>query len=363
MATIGKKKPCPNSICLPQGGTGQVCNGATLRINSLQDSRCPVNVQCIWAGQANVTLLLSKGRASITTELILGAQPQDQAEVTLDNKVYDVLLQSVEPYPVSFGGLAWITYTDYNVQFGLWRVCHGAQSASRTCSTWSSSRNTVDSTTNAIIFAGQPGFIGAAQGLEITSIILYLIAGILIILGIIDLQKIPIEYMFIGAAALLFLTIIFLSAALGVMSVQGRNHHSGAYLDWAWWIGLLGLIMTIICVILLIIFILDVYQKHPPKLQDNNNSNFNNSYPGQQQWNNFSPMTIGQFVTPPPPTYFSYPSYNQWPAGQQVPQFYPNNQVQNPFVGYGGMTDSRLSPFLAAMARQQLNNMPPGQFY
>ena len=107
---------------------------------------------------------------------------------------------------VSFGGLQWIMYTDYNVQFGLWRVCYGAVSATRTCSQWSSGSSIVDSATNVVIFSGKPGFIQAAQGLEIVSIILYIIAGVLIILGIIDLPVMPLETMFIAAAALLFLT-------------------------------------------------------------------------------------------------------------------------------------------------------------
>jgi hypothetical protein len=42
------------------------------------------------------------------------------------------------------------------------------------------------------------------------------------------------------------------------MSVQGRNNHNGAYLDWAWWIGLIGLIVTIIFVVILIGFTVDV---------------------------------------------------------------------------------------------------------
>ena len=36
------------------------------------------------------------------------------------------------------------------------------------------------------------------------------------------------------------------------MSDQGRRDHPLAFLDWAWWNGLVGLIMTIICVISII---------------------------------------------------------------------------------------------------------------
>ena len=60
---------------------------------------------------------------------------------------------------VSFGGLAWITYVDYNVQFGLWRVCNGTVSAPRTCYQWSGGRNIIDTATNTIIFSGKPGLV------------------------------------------------------------------------------------------------------------------------------------------------------------------------------------------------------------
>jgi len=56
----------------------------------------------------------------------------------------------------------------------------------------------------------------------------------------------------------LFSLVIFLSATLGLMSVQGRNHHSGAFLSWAWWNGLVGLIMTIITFVALIALVMDM---------------------------------------------------------------------------------------------------------
>jgi uncharacterized membrane protein YobD (UPF0266 family) len=47
--------------------------------------------------------------------------------------------------------------------------------------------------------------VRAAEGLEIISLIFYVFAGILIIIGIIDLERAPLEYMFGAAAILLFL--------------------------------------------------------------------------------------------------------------------------------------------------------------
>ena len=61
-----------------------------------------------------------------------------------------------------------------------------------------------------MIFSGKAGFIRAAQGLEIVSLILYIVAGILIIMGIIDLEKAPLEFMFEAVAVLLFLSSEFI---------------------------------------------------------------------------------------------------------------------------------------------------------
>lgn len=54
----------------------------------------------------------------------------------------------------------------------------------------------------------------------------------------------------------MFCLVVFLSAALGVMSVQGRNGRVSATLGWSWGVGLAGLIVTIVCWITLIGFLL-----------------------------------------------------------------------------------------------------------
>lgn len=40
------------------------------------------------------------------------------------------------------------------------------------------------------------------------------------------------------------------------MSTKGRDNHPGAFLDWAWWNGLVGLIFTIICCFSLIFLLI-----------------------------------------------------------------------------------------------------------
>jgi hypothetical protein len=51
------------------------------------------------------------------------------------------------------------------------------------------------------------------------------------------------------------------------MSVQGRANHVLAFLDWAWWNGLVGLIMTIICFFALILFV--IHERFSPNASFN----------------------------------------------------------------------------------------------
>ncbi|CAF2007841.1 unnamed protein product [Rotaria magnacalcarata] len=147
---------------------------------------------------------------------------------------------------VSFAGTPWITTNVENIQFGLWKVCN--QSVNGSCYYW----------TNSAIPGGKPYYIRSSQALEIISLIFYVFAAGLILIGILNVDGVPYHFVFIGAAALLLVAITFISATLGVMSVQGRLKRISAFLDWAWWNGLIGLIMTITCCFSLIAFVLDM---------------------------------------------------------------------------------------------------------
>ena len=98
-AAYQTSSPCLKSATLGVNQSKKVCCKALLLVNSIQDSRCPVNVQCIWEGQATVKLTLSRNTASSSVELIIGAQAQPNALVTLGGYTYNVTLQDVIPYP------------------------------------------------------------------------------------------------------------------------------------------------------------------------------------------------------------------------------------------------------------------------
>ena len=75
-------------------------NGAealTIRFDSVSgDSRCPVNVQCIWAGRADAVLTLGRGTNTRSVTLASGDLGQGgTGEVTFER--FKVKLESVEP--------------------------------------------------------------------------------------------------------------------------------------------------------------------------------------------------------------------------------------------------------------------------
>ncbi|AUD05703.1 hypothetical protein CWM47_29990 [Spirosoma pollinicola] len=96
-----------DSISLGLHQSGRLGSEIVVRVDSIQDSRCPLNVTCIWAGQAKVKFLLSKDTDSTAVRLSLGADPgssnkrPDSTTVSLNSERYKVILREVNPYPGS----------------------------------------------------------------------------------------------------------------------------------------------------------------------------------------------------------------------------------------------------------------------
>ena len=91
-------------VSLQRNQSARLSSDVTVRVDSIVDSRCPINAYCIWAGQADVALTLSKESATATTRLILGASTAagkrtDSTTVSLASQTYIVILRNVTPYP------------------------------------------------------------------------------------------------------------------------------------------------------------------------------------------------------------------------------------------------------------------------
>jgi len=95
----------PGDVTLQQGQTAEVSlpgGGPTALFIKFErvvaDSRCPSNVQCVWAGEVSVLLRLS-GEASGDRTLYLPGGTSGAA--TTDAGRYRIELKAVTPYPVS----------------------------------------------------------------------------------------------------------------------------------------------------------------------------------------------------------------------------------------------------------------------
>ena len=74
------------------------------------DSRCPTGVQCVWAGNAVVQVVLSKDGKAFGAELNTTLEPK-----SVDYLNYNVALVSLDPYPSSKGGA--ISQSQYRATF------------------------------------------------------------------------------------------------------------------------------------------------------------------------------------------------------------------------------------------------------
>lgn len=88
--------------------SARLVSNVTVRADSIQDSRCPINADCLWVGQARVKLTLSKESESTSVWLALGrdsgpisisSKRPDSTNVLLGSSAYKVILQQVNPYP------------------------------------------------------------------------------------------------------------------------------------------------------------------------------------------------------------------------------------------------------------------------
>jgi hypothetical protein len=80
-------------------------NGLTITLQSVNDSRCPINALCISAGNARVKLRMSDNSGAETVaELCLGFcdtgnNTEDSATIRLNNISYTIVLKEVNPFP------------------------------------------------------------------------------------------------------------------------------------------------------------------------------------------------------------------------------------------------------------------------
>ena len=74
-------------------------------INVTEDSRCPSDVVCVWAGQVSVLIeiksLEGAAKGNFTLTSMAGSGEKDSVTIEAGGKNYEIKLQGVQPYPVS----------------------------------------------------------------------------------------------------------------------------------------------------------------------------------------------------------------------------------------------------------------------
>ncbi len=83
-------------------------NAINLKLMTIQESRCPVNVNCIRAGEAIVTLDLQIGDEKFNgLKVCIGCEKEmnitQSIAVKAKTKTYNLNLNSVDPYPQATG--------------------------------------------------------------------------------------------------------------------------------------------------------------------------------------------------------------------------------------------------------------------
>ncbi|RYF70606.1 MAG: hypothetical protein EOO39_15390 [Cytophagaceae bacterium] len=96
-----------NRVALKAYQYARLQNDVTVRVDSLNDSRCPLGANCIWAGSTFVKATLTKDADQKQVRLALGPdtvpggsqQKSDSVGVILSGATYKVILRDVTPYP------------------------------------------------------------------------------------------------------------------------------------------------------------------------------------------------------------------------------------------------------------------------
>lgn len=94
------------------GGQDVLISGANLRLHFakvIEDSRCPTQHQCYWAGQARIVIAAQLGESSSQTVEFYANRVAPRQKINATNVgEYAIELQSLDPYPqtddpISFG--------------------------------------------------------------------------------------------------------------------------------------------------------------------------------------------------------------------------------------------------------------------
>ena len=90
------------------GQEAAIENNIKIKFDGVSDSRCPMDVICVWAGDGGVSLMLSNGREQLHSFLHTALFPRE-----INYRGYRIILKSLNHYPIS---TRQIRREDYSVE-------------------------------------------------------------------------------------------------------------------------------------------------------------------------------------------------------------------------------------------------------
>lgn len=91
-------------VRIPAGEVAQIGDASVRFVSVLEDSRCPKDVTCIWAGRIRVQIEVGiKGKPAFQKEILIGqTKPGESSDRTLyDSDDVFLKVAAVSPYPTS----------------------------------------------------------------------------------------------------------------------------------------------------------------------------------------------------------------------------------------------------------------------
>ena len=96
------------TVQINYGQEASIENNIKIKFEDVNDSRCPMEVVCFWAGDGGVGLILSNGNDQQHTFLHTALYPRE-----INYAGYRIIMKSLNPYPVS---TQVINKEDYNIE-------------------------------------------------------------------------------------------------------------------------------------------------------------------------------------------------------------------------------------------------------
>ncbi len=95
--------------------------GVSVKVTKIEDSRCPKNVVCVWAGMVRVYFSVTENSATkdASVELYTDNSKTPKTTVVLNGNTYEIEVTEVSPYPSTPDP---ISVEDYRISFTIKKV-------------------------------------------------------------------------------------------------------------------------------------------------------------------------------------------------------------------------------------------------